>query len=113
MAEVLRGKALAHVLDHAKITDASGNEVNLSELDEQTGLEDVELGDEALGDGGPSDTELAGAGADDTDEADGAAFAEDVEAVGEISGGAEVGDAGSTEGDPEGDTDEAVPGPRS
>src|SRR5581483_2595662 len=32
MADVLRGKALAHVLEHAKITDASGNVVILDQL---------------------------------------------------------------------------------
>ncbi len=35
MAEVLRGKALALVLEHAKITDASGREVDLDALAEQ------------------------------------------------------------------------------
>jgi len=32
MSEVLRGKALAHVLEHAKITDASGRSVDLDSL---------------------------------------------------------------------------------
>ena len=35
MAEVLRGKALALVLEHAKITDGSGREIDLDSLTEQ------------------------------------------------------------------------------
>jgi trigger factor len=35
MSEVLRGKALALALEHAKIRDADGNEIDLDELTEQ------------------------------------------------------------------------------
>jgi trigger factor len=89
MAEVLRGKALAHVLDSAKITDTSGNEVHLSDLDEDTGLLEEEHDDEH-----------------DDDHDDAAEYSDDVEAVGEVSGGAEVGDAGELAEE----SDETVPG---
>jgi trigger factor len=115
MAEVLRGKALAHVLDNATITDASGESVNLADLDDEFRPEhdhdheghdheghdhDHEGHDHGvLGDGDDPD-------ADDADEADGEAYAEETEAIAEVSGGAEVGDSGGVEGG----TDEAVPG---
>jgi trigger factor len=41
-AEVRRGKALAQLMESAKITDASGNVVDLSELDEDDDAEDGE-----------------------------------------------------------------------
>ena len=44
VADVRRGKALALVLQKADVTDASGNEVNLSALDEAV---EEELIDEA------------------------------------------------------------------
>ena len=42
VADVRRGKALASVLQKAVVTDASGNEVNLSSLDEAVEAEEVE-----------------------------------------------------------------------
>lgn len=136
---------LAHVLDSAKITDASGNEVHLSELDEQTGLleEDGHVGHDHDHDseghvhpgdnhdhdhdseghvhprdghdhsGNDHDHEGHDHGGhdhsglyDDSDEADGEAYAEETEAIAEVSGGAEVGDSGEVEGR----GDDAVPG---
>jgi trigger factor len=92
MTEVLRGKALAHVLDTATITDSSGNPVNLDDI--RAGLQDIEMLDEE----------------EDEDEgAAGAAYAEEVAAVDEVSGGAEVGDAGQAAGR----GDETVPGAQS
>ncbi len=112
MAEVLRGKALAHVLDAATITDASGNTVALSDLDEQTGLLEDEDDGELFEDADIEDAEDADI--DDADEADGAAYAEETEAIGDVSGGAEVGDAGDVTGDSvEGGSDETVPGAQS
>jgi trigger factor len=111
MAEVLRGKALAHVLDSAKITDASGNEVQLSELDEQTGL--LEEGQDHEGhdhsDHDHSDHDHSDHDHSAHDQADGAAYAQEVEAVDEVAGGAEAGDAGEVAGG----SDETVPGARS
>jgi hypothetical protein len=139
MAEVLRGKALAYVLDSAKITDASGNEVHLSELDEETGLleEDGDAGHDHAHDHDheghvhPGDNHDHNHDAEghvhpydnhehghdhthdhdhgDADEADGEAFAADTEAIEEVSGGAEVGDSGEVEGR----GDETVPGAQS
>jgi trigger factor len=111
MAEVLRGKALAHVLESATITDASGNEVQLSELDDEGGLlEEIEEDDD---DHAGHDHDHAGhdhAGhSHDAEESDGLAYAEDVEAVDEIAGGAEAGDVDAVEGG----SDEAVPGAQS
>ena len=119
MAEVMRGKALAHVLDSAVITDASGNEVHLSELDEETGLleDDEHAGHDHSGHDHTHDHEGHDHSghdhgeADDADEADGEAFASDTEAIEEVSGGAEaeVGDSGEVEGRGE----ETVPGAQS
>jgi trigger factor len=48
MGEVLRGKALALVLEHATITDASGRPVNLDELTKEfDSTDDVEVTDES------------------------------------------------------------------
>jgi trigger factor len=117
MAEVMRGKALAHVLDSAVITDASGNEVHLSELDEETGLledEDHSGHDHSAHDHEGHDHEghdHSGHDHGDADAADGEAFAADTEAIEEVSGGAEaeVGDSGEVEGR----GDETVPGAQS
>ena len=108
MAEVLRGKALAHVLDAAKITDASGNVVDLSELDDHAGHDHEGHDHDHEGhdhdhEGHDHDHE------DHDDEADGDAYAEETEAIAEVSGGAEVGDAGEAEGR----ADETVPGAQS
>ncbi|HSP37227.1 MAG TPA: trigger factor [Frankiaceae bacterium] len=102
MAEVLRGKALAHVLDSAKITDASGAEVDLSDLDDHLGHDHEGHDDEGHDHSEHEDV-------DDADEADGEAYAEETEAIAEVSGGAEVGDAGEVEGH----ADETVPGAQS
>jgi trigger factor len=45
-SEVRRGKALAQLMESAKITDASGNVVDLSELDEDDDAEEID--DEAV-----------------------------------------------------------------
>jgi trigger factor len=45
MSEVLRGKALAHVLEHATITDASGREVDLDSLTKEFEAPATEAGD--------------------------------------------------------------------
>ena len=47
-AEVRRGKALAQLLESVKITDASGNVVDLSVLDEDEAAEAAEAGDEEI-----------------------------------------------------------------
>ena len=46
VADVRRGKALAYVLQNATVTDASGNEVNLSRLDEPTEAQAEQIADE-------------------------------------------------------------------
>jgi trigger factor len=40
VAEVRRGKALAHVLEHARIVDTNGTVIDLSALDESLGEDD-------------------------------------------------------------------------
>ncbi len=42
VAEVRRGKALAHVLEHARIVDTNGTVIDLSALDESLGDDDHE-----------------------------------------------------------------------
>jgi trigger factor len=42
VAEVRRGKALAHVLEHARIVDTNGTVIDLSALDESLGADDHE-----------------------------------------------------------------------
>ena len=42
VAEVRRGKALAHVLEHARIVDTNGAVVDLSALDESLAADDHE-----------------------------------------------------------------------
>jgi len=49
MGEVLRGKALALALEHAKIRDTAGNEIDLDALTEQfapTGAAEDESGED-------------------------------------------------------------------
>lgn len=50
VAEVRRAKALALVLENAKVTDAAGTVINLSSLDPQMGVREPVFGDNALPD---------------------------------------------------------------
>jgi trigger factor len=66
MAEVLRGKALALVLEHAKITDESGREIDLDSLTEQLvpATDDVDVDDAGMADETDAVGEAAGEVAD-------------------------------------------------
>ena len=63
MSEVLRGKALALILEHAKISDSNGNEIALDELTEQFASP---AADDGLADEADADVE------DDGDDSEGA-----------------------------------------
>jgi trigger factor len=64
MSEVLRGKALAHVLEHATITDASGRPVDLDSLTKEFESEDdVDAAAEILDDASEDATDEPDAGA--------------------------------------------------
>jgi trigger factor len=107
MAEVLRGKALAHVLDSAVITDTSGNTVNLSDLDDEFRPTHDHDHDHDAEDIAADDLE-----AEDVVDAEGgagAAYAEETAEIADVSGGAEVGDSGEAEVR----SDETVPGAQS
>jgi trigger factor len=76
-AEVRRGKALAQLMESAKITDASGNVVDLTELDEDDEVEEDDVdAAEALAEEEAFQTEVEAAEAADDDEAPAAAQAD-------------------------------------
>jgi trigger factor len=56
MSEVLRGKALALALEHAKIRDTAGNDIDLDALTEQFAPPAAPAGDDAGDDGEPADS---------------------------------------------------------
>ena len=107
MAEVVRGKALATLLESATVTDASGRPVDIGALAENAGelsdeLDDDELEAEPLDE--PLDEEAGGttepATAEPTEAtergdsgpSDAEAFAAETEQIAEVSGGAEAGE---------------------
>ncbi|GAA5154479.1 trigger factor [Nocardioides marinquilinus] len=89
--EILRGKALATIVEAATVTDGSGRPVELANLrpDGTIGEPEAEGDDADAGDAGGSTTYVAG-GADETGEADEADEADETD---------ESGESGETEGD--------------
>ena len=68
VGEVVRAKALALVLESAKVTDASGRLVNLQELQDDPTLPDSMLSGVGVGPGDEPEPPVPGDGEDDTNE---------------------------------------------